>query len=448
MSTQAAALRSLRLSLELLKPAFTAPGFQRLSVVFWGWLLSSGVHAITEALVVSGVSGVRHHEAFHRLFSRGTWHPDRVGQLVFSRLLSLLPPDRPVAAVIDDTLAHKKGSHIFGIASHLDAVRSTKKRKVFSFGHCWVVLAIPIKPPFSSRSWALPVLFRLYRSTSDCLATNELHHKKTQLARAMLDVLLSWTDRPIELAADVAYCCSTVTHDLPARVVLSGAMRPDAALHLPLPTGRKQRGRPAKVGPRTMSPAQLANDDDVAWQTTQADVDGRPTNVMFKHMQACWPRVCGARVLKIVVLRTDAGQLPFRVFFCTDPSLSVPQLLSLYFRRWSIEVLFRDLKQLFGFGDSSARKKEAVLRVAPFVGLSYSMLVLWAVSHHEAIILAAPPRRPWYTHKHGLSSADILRAARRAAAHEPIQRSPLKACDLRKIPRRKSTRQISLNLAA
>ena len=40
--------------------------------------------------------------------------------------------------------------------------------------------------------------------------------------------------------------------------------------------------------------------------------------------------------------------------------------------RWAIWVCFRELKQLLGFADSSARKEEAVKRVA-FVGLTYTM---------------------------------------------------------------------------
>ncbi len=40
-------------------------------------------------------------------------------------------------------------------------VRSTK---LFCFGHVWVVLCVVVQPSFSHRPWALPVLFRLYRS--------------------------------------------------------------------------------------------------------------------------------------------------------------------------------------------------------------------------------------------------------------------------------------------
>jgi predicted metal-binding membrane protein len=53
---------------------------------------------------------------------------------------------------------------VFGIGTHLDAVRSTRRHRVFCFGHCWVVLTVLVRVPFSRRTWALPVLFRLYRN--------------------------------------------------------------------------------------------------------------------------------------------------------------------------------------------------------------------------------------------------------------------------------------------
>jgi hypothetical protein len=58
-----------------------------------------------------------------------------------------------------------------------------------------------------------------------------------------------------------------------------------------------------------------------------------------------------------VVVRVEEGSIKCRVFFSTDPSLSVQEILEGYARRWAIEVCFRDLKQLLGFADSSARKR-------------------------------------------------------------------------------------------
>jgi hypothetical protein len=73
----------------------------------------------------------------------------------------------PVRLAIDDTLAPKKGPQVFGIGSHLDAVRSTRRCKIFCFGHCWVMVAALVTVPFSRRPWALPLLFRLYRNKKE-----------------------------------------------------------------------------------------------------------------------------------------------------------------------------------------------------------------------------------------------------------------------------------------
>ena len=120
----------------------------------------------------------------------------------------------------------------------------------------------------------------------------------------------------------------------------------------------------------------------------------------------------------MVVVKVSAGTIGIRVFFSTDASLPVPQILETYAGRWEIEVCFRNLKQLIGFGDSSARKKAAVERTAPFVGFVYTTLVLWFAAGAFRNPLAAPPLRPWYPQKRGFSFADVLRTAQRAL--EPL----------------------------
>jgi hypothetical protein len=64
-----------------------------------------------------------------------------MGHWLFQRLLPFLG-DGVVQIAIDDTLASKKGAHVFGIGSHVDPVCSTKKHLAFCFGHCWVVLSV------------------------------------------------------------------------------------------------------------------------------------------------------------------------------------------------------------------------------------------------------------------------------------------------------------------
>jgi len=430
-------LRTLLEFLEVLRPALTRPGFDNLLVLFTGWVLTTGPHAVTQALVMTKVAGRRHHEAFHRFFSRGTWDPDHLGLLLLGCIMATVPKQAPLRLAIDDTLAPKKGAHVFGIGSHLDAVRSTRRCRIFCFGHCWVVLAVLLPMPFSQRTWALPVLFRLYRSKKSCDLRLRTYQKKTQLARQMLDVLLGWVGpRRIEVAADAAYCNDTVTRDLPAWVVLLGAMRPDAVLTAPpSPCPRRKGGRPRKRGQDLPKPKALAQDTKQPWKSCQAHLYGRSTQVRYKDCYAQWYRACGTRLLHIVVVQVEQGSLGIRVFFSTDATLTVSQILEGYAGRWAIEVCFRDLKQLMGFADSSARKQQAVERTAPWAGYIYTLLVLWFAHQAHTSPLAAPPLRPWYQHKQGLCFADILRTAQRVLAPLDVVDPRRSLAHLRKPPR-------------
>ena len=125
---------------EIFLPVFTRPSFANMLVIVTGWILEPG--AVTFALVATAASGQTHHEKYHRFFSRGTWDPDEMGKRIFEWLLRLMSADEPVKLVVDDTVARKKGAKVFGVDAHLDAVRSTKKYKVFCIGHCWVVVGV------------------------------------------------------------------------------------------------------------------------------------------------------------------------------------------------------------------------------------------------------------------------------------------------------------------
>lgn len=405
-------LQALLMLLEVFRPALTAPGYENFVVLFAGWVRTPGPHAVTAALVATHVPGRRHHEAFHRFFSRGTWSPDELGQHVYSLITKVMAAGAAVHLAIDDTLAAKKGANVHGIGCHIDAVRSTKKQKVFAFGHCWVTLAVTLRVPFSKRTWALPVLFRLYRTVKECERRGHPHRKKTELARDLLDVFASWErQRRICVGMDSAYCNDTVLHGLASNITYFGSMRPDAALTaLPLIRQRRGAGRPALRGQPLPKPEAVAR-SKAPWSKTKVRLYGKLETVQYKTFDAQWYRATGPRLLRIVVVRMTTGRLPFRVFFSNNLTLSPTAILEGYGQRWAIEVCFRDLKQLFGFADSSARKQAAVERTAPFVALSYSVLVMWAVTNASVLAASLVPLRPWYRHKRGLSFADILRAA-------------------------------------
>ena len=150
-----AGLRTLLAVLEALRPALTEPGWRNLVVLFAGWLRTTDMHAVTEALVVTGVAGKRHHEAFHRGDRR---HPRA----------------KEGSARLRHWQPSRRGS-------------LTKRQLIFCFGHCWVVLAVLVPVPFSRRAFALPLLLRLYRNKSECEKKHHPYRKKTELARELIN---------------------------------------------------------------------------------------------------------------------------------------------------------------------------------------------------------------------------------------------------------------------
>jgi hypothetical protein len=408
----APSLNTLLSTLLLVSPAFTHPSFRRFLTLFAGWVCTRGRHAVTESLVVSGVSGTQHHAAFHRFFSRARWCTDAVGRLLLLKVVALVPG--PVHLAVDDTLCTHKGPQLFGLGVHVDAVRSTRKRRLLSFGHVWVVLTVLVPVPWSQRVWALPVLFRLYRTQADCQKSGEVHQPKTQMAVALVHQVAQWLPgKALELVADSAYSCRPVLRNLPAGVVFTGAMPTKARLQRPRtrPYRSPRTGRLRTGDMRLPNPAQVAGRKKWPWRTLCLTLYGQPKHLQYKEVVASWHRSAGKPLLKILIVKVPQGQVPLRVFFCTDASRSAQSILQSYAQRWAIEVLFRDLKQLLGFASSRARSRLAVLRTAPWVGVCYTLLVLWCLEQGLTLRQLTLPVRPWYRTKNTVSFEDILRLA-------------------------------------
>ena len=436
--------------LQSLRPVFTQPSLKNFVTLALGWLLTPGRHAVTTALVVTGTSQERHHSAFHRFFSKASWSPDAMGFWLFDKVLKLIDDEAPIPVVLDDTFTSKKGAHIHGIGCHIDPVRSTRRHRIFCFGHVWVVLAVAVNLPFCRRPWALPILLRLYRSKKRCAQMGWDYKKKTELARDMLDKLAIWVgDRRVEVAADSAYCNSTVIKGLADNLVLFGSMRPDAALTAPPSPNKNPRGGRRRVrGERLAKPEEVYKTAQYGWFAISLFLYRREQVVTYQSWTAQWYRACGGRLLRIAQVMTSGGEVPFRVFFCTDPDVPVWYLLQRYSSRWSIEVTFFDLKQYLGFGDSQAWTQKAVERTAPFAAYLFTIIVTWFATEASGSRLDTWPVRPWYLHKQAPSFQDMLGAAQRAAllsgVFDPASNSNNLHNPLSIVPlRRESTRRKS-----
>ena len=130
-------------------PCFTRPGFDTFATLVTGWIACPGRHSISRVIQAAsgGPAQEKHHSSFYRFLSHGSWAIDALGEGLLHLLLSRLPSQ--VTLILDDTLCHKSGPHLFGAAMHYNAHASTygkgrsqDRKSFFAFGHNWVVAAV------------------------------------------------------------------------------------------------------------------------------------------------------------------------------------------------------------------------------------------------------------------------------------------------------------------
>jgi len=425
-------------------PCFTRPGFENFVTLISGWITCQGRHSISRMIqAASGLDGGKHHSRFYRFLAHGSWATDPVGSVLFQLLLPWLPTQ--ITLILDDTLSHKSGPHIFGAAMHYDAHQSTYGRGTtegrkgfFAFGHNWVVAALWLPLPWNrDRGLAIPILFRLYRSKKRC--PMKMYRKRTELASELVKLVASWLpdDRQLEVVGDAEYACKTVVRDLPHGVHFTGPMVMNAAFYEP--AGPYQgRGRRRHKGSKLPSPKELAASRSTPWEQVTLSIYGKEVAIKVKTMLGLWHTVAGTRLLRMIVTRDPTGRIDDRAYFSTDAEIAEGDILVRYARRWEIEVAFRNTKQVMGLehpqngwwrrktGSPRPRKRPgpnprervgetAIHHTLTIAFVSYAVTVLWYLHHGKPEDDVARVRReaPWYQHKKNPSFIDMLAAVRR-----------------------------------
>jgi len=448
--------------LESFRGCFTRPSFGNFVALTAGWILCQGRHSISRVVQATGLCPkVRDHSVFYRFFSRARWSPDALGYVVFQWLLPYL--GEVIVAMVDDTLAEKSGPHIFGAGMHHDARtsnygRGTAKRRIvsFAFGHNWVVFALFVPLPWNAdKGFAIPVLFRLYRSKKLC--PKEAYRKRTDLARELFGILQGWIpeDRRLVLTGDREYACRTLVRKLPQTIEFVGPVAMDAALYEE-PGQYSGRGRPRKKGKRLASPKARAQRDAPHWEEIQVFIYGKQVTLLVQTLTCLWYTVAGSRLLRIVITRDPRGRMDDRAFFSTNPTRTASDILVLFSRRWGLEVTFRAAKQSLGIedpqngwwrrekGSSRPRRKagpnphatrgrKAAERTAPFGFFVYGLVIVWYLRNGNRAkdIAAARAAAPWYRRKNTISFEDMLVALRRECWKIRLSSNPLFARVLR-----------------
>ena len=442
-------VRSFAPFLLAFQPCFTRPGFSSFWALTCAWILCAGRRSLTRVIQSGELGRFKHFCSFHRFFSQARWNLDDLGLCILQLLLPFCP--EVLTGAVDDTLARKSGRHIWGAGMHHDPLRSTQKRPFFSFGHSWVVLSLHVSFPFApQKTWALPVLVRLYRKRKNPKlapgrngkpekkrtgqATDKQYRTRPQLALEMIQVVARWLGpRKLRVLGDSEYAGGSISRHLPANTELISRMTMNAALYELPPHQATGRGRRRKKGARLSNPLQMAQDSRRCWTQTTACLYGRTVKVWYQAIDALWYSSAGSRLLRIVVVHDPGGRRRDDCFFSTDLALTPQQILETFALRWPLEVCFRDVKQFLGFEDPQNRVSRATQRTAPLIFYIYDLLLLWHATSGHLFASQSAIERPWFKRKTSVSFEDILRNLRQATWQEKIFADPRLDAQTRKI---------------
>lgn len=394
---------------------FTAPSFETFRHIMTGWVLCVGRHHVTSIIEAANAVGYKHHSSFQCFFRAARWNVDAVGLVVLRLVLKLTPPDAPVLLAIDDTLARHTGKHIASAGNHRDPLLSTATKVAFHFGHVWVVLAVVVTIERFDKSFALPVLVRLYRTEKVCKKIGCKHQKKTALAVEMIGLLqAAIPERDLVIVGDNGYANREVLTVLPSRTCFIGRGIMDAAVYeRPGDRPKATRGRKPVKGVRLPSPKQLAEDPHAKWKTITPTIYGKPATVRVLVFDALWHKAGKGAYLRFVVIRGWPGHDKDDVLICTDTTKSAAYIIETYCLRWPLEETYHWCKAKLGLEDPQNRTERAVQRTAPMAFWCYALVVCWYLSVGYKSRSAVITAMPWYVSKKTPAFSDMLAALRR-----------------------------------
>ncbi len=403
--------------LEVFRSAFTAPTFENVLVLLYGVILTPGPRTVSAALRVLGLACGQRFGKYHRVLNRATWSPMILSRLLLGVLVRLLPADAPLILIVDETLERRKGTKIRWRGWARDAVRSTASQVAYSLGIRWVVMAILVPVPWSTRPWALPFLVMPAPTHKTSQKLGRRHRTVIDLTERMLRRVRRWQpDREITLVGDGTYACVhlvQVCRDMKPAVRLVTRLRLDAALHDdPLPQPSSKRGPKPRKGPRQRRLDERLLDAPHRWLPLTVDwYSGTVKAVQIQTGRSLW-YTSGQKPVPIRwVLLTCPEDPHFQpmALLCSDPTAQPVEIIAWFVGRWNIEVSFQEIRAHLGFESQRHWSQQAVERATPCLFGVFSLVVVMArLLHPESLPVRTDP---WYA-KPEPTFSDALAAVR------------------------------------
>ena len=432
---------SLATLLSLFRGCFTRPTYETFCSLCAGFIARVGEHTVTGMLLAARLERTWHHSRAHDFFSRSRWSADELGLRLLDFVLArFLEADAPLRLAVDDTIFARSGPKVFGATLHRqDHVHGGGKQ--VRYGNCWVVLGIVLQLPFGERAVFLPLLFRLWQADPARRgygrkglpykrSKDPAYPSQSEFARELVDLVHArHPERELKLLGDGAYATKAM-RGLPEEVRMIARLKSSATLYdFPGEKDPHRRGRAALKGERLGRVKEIAGAASGSFVSITPKGLGLPASLSVYVLDCLWFGVLHTRPVRVVIVADPRGRRAMAMaLVSTDTSLSAQEIVERYALRWTIEVCFRDAKQLSGVGEARNRTPRAVKRTVPFGFLCQALTVTWYALNGDPTEDVRARRRhaPWYRHKRSPSYGDMLVALRRAmiAVEFPCESPP------------------------
>ena len=335
-------------------PKRSVPTF--LELLFGAMLTQTGF--VTDAILM--IDTIRHWNTYYKWLQFGKWSWVALARQT-ARLALRTFPRRRWFLVIDDTIVFRSSKKAPGSAIHHQHGKKTN-RPTYVRGQCWVTLALTLSKGF--RSLGIPIISRLARMGGNS--------GKLVAARTLLRVIVPvFQGIQTFLLMDSWYMRgSLITYAIDHGLQVIGQVRRDTALfHLPERTGK--RGRPRKYGDKITA----------EWVGTLPEtrmecfIYGK-SQMVYYRTAVVLARFLDGRAVRVVwsqLVNDDGSRTRPSLILSTDCSVSAARIIINYGRRWSVEDLFNQLKNRWGWKETWQQTRQVLHRWVQILSASYAI---------------------------------------------------------------------------
>lgn len=341
--------------------------------------------------------------------------PDRIAARLLREVVKPRVADASrLTFALDDTPTERYGRKVQGAGVHHNPTPGPAGGP-FVYGHVWVVLGLLARHPV----WgvvALPLLARLYVREKNLPSIAPEHRPefrtKLELGVELVRWVVSWLGhlgKPVWAVTDGAYATAPFLKPMRAlAVTVVSRLRKDAALWtVPGPRPKHRPGPQRTYGERRIDLAKRGGQTR-GWATGTFTLYGKATVKRYKTFVATWRPAGGA--IRVVLVDEPKGWV---AFFCTDTTATVADVLEAVAARFSLEIAFRDLKDVVGAGQQQVRFVRASVGAFHICLWTFTMTEAWAWTRDGKELASHRSASPWDDVARRPSHADKRRAWRR-----------------------------------